>query len=277
MKKSVSFIAGFALGALIFGGTAAFAVVGITANISTQKIYVNGAESPMTAYSIGDNNYVRLRDVGKAVDFGVTYDSVTNSVIIDTTTPYVDELPSLDTGATPAFPYKLGDTPTKADSQSDWTFALPDNDFNRQFSFLNSLWVGGCNWYTEGRFHEVTGVYWEDCLGDDVGNHGSTKDYLYLTQKHPEQLDAITDMNDIRSQSIALYYYPELGHGHQVFVEFVERDVNGKPVNVYYTQANGYLSANNQFDEGIDGIVQVKTFDEFIIDCIGFIALKANA
>lgn len=27
----------------------------------------------MTAYSIGGSNYVKLRDIGKAVDFGVTY------------------------------------------------------------------------------------------------------------------------------------------------------------------------------------------------------------
>ncbi len=39
----------------------------------------------MTAYNIGGNNYVKLRDISRAVDFGVTYDATTNSVYIDST------------------------------------------------------------------------------------------------------------------------------------------------------------------------------------------------
>ena len=46
----------------------------------------------MTAYSIGGNNYVRLRDVGRAVDFGVTYDAATNSVYIDPDAHYEQEV-----------------------------------------------------------------------------------------------------------------------------------------------------------------------------------------
>lgn len=45
----------------------------------------------MTAYSIGGNNYVRLRDIGRAVNFGVTYDAATNSVHIDSTQSYREE------------------------------------------------------------------------------------------------------------------------------------------------------------------------------------------
>ena len=45
----------------------------------------------LTAYSISGNNYVRLRDIGKAVDFGVTYDAATNSVHIDTNACYQEE------------------------------------------------------------------------------------------------------------------------------------------------------------------------------------------
>ena len=45
----------------------------------------------MTAYHIGGNNYVRLRDIGRAVDFDVTYDPATNSVYIDSTQPYQAE------------------------------------------------------------------------------------------------------------------------------------------------------------------------------------------
>ncbi|MBD5084851.1 MAG: hypothetical protein HDT33_07260 [Clostridiales bacterium] len=46
---------------------------------------MNGQQAPLTAYLIGGSNYVRLRDIGQAVDFGVTYDAATNSVYIDGT------------------------------------------------------------------------------------------------------------------------------------------------------------------------------------------------
>ena len=42
----------------------------------------------MTACTIGGSNYVRLRDIGRAVDFGMTYDAATNSIHIDSTQPY---------------------------------------------------------------------------------------------------------------------------------------------------------------------------------------------
>ncbi|MEG0755851.1 MAG: transglutaminase domain-containing protein, partial [Oscillospiraceae bacterium] len=40
------------------------------------------------------NNYVKLRDVGRAVDFGVTYDGASNSVHIDPNAPYTEETPT---------------------------------------------------------------------------------------------------------------------------------------------------------------------------------------
>lgn len=61
------------------------AATGITARPSPQPIYVDGQRVSMTAYNIGGNNYVKLRDISRAVDFGVTYDATTNSVYIDST------------------------------------------------------------------------------------------------------------------------------------------------------------------------------------------------
>ena len=82
----IGILAGFAL-----SGPAAQAASGITATLSSQPIYVDGQRVSMTAYSIGGNNYVRLRDIGKAVDFGVTCDAATNSVYIDPDAPYQEE------------------------------------------------------------------------------------------------------------------------------------------------------------------------------------------
>ena len=62
----------------------------LKATISNQPIYVNDQQISMTAYNIGGNNFVKLRDIGKAVDFGVIYDAATNSVHIDSTQPYQD-------------------------------------------------------------------------------------------------------------------------------------------------------------------------------------------
>lgn len=46
----------------------------------------------MTAYNIGGNNYVKLRDIGKAVGFNVYWD---NGVQIDSAVPYTGEAPAI--------------------------------------------------------------------------------------------------------------------------------------------------------------------------------------
>ena len=81
------------LAGLALSGPAVQAADYLKATISTQPIYVDGQRVDMTAYSIGGNNYVRLRDIGRAVDFGVTYNAATNSVHIDSTQPYQEEIP----------------------------------------------------------------------------------------------------------------------------------------------------------------------------------------
>jgi len=42
----------------------------------------------LTAYTIDGNNYFQLRDLGKLLDFNVSYDAVNNCISIDTTKPY---------------------------------------------------------------------------------------------------------------------------------------------------------------------------------------------
>ena len=62
----------------------------VMAQLSTQSIYVDGLPVNMTSYSIDGNNYVRLRELGKAVNFSVFYDQNTNSVRITRDCPYVE-------------------------------------------------------------------------------------------------------------------------------------------------------------------------------------------
>lgn len=66
----------------------------LKATRSTQKFFVDGQRVELEAYAIGGHNYVKLRDIGKAVDFSVSYDPLTNSVIAVSGMPYRDEQPT---------------------------------------------------------------------------------------------------------------------------------------------------------------------------------------
>lgn len=54
------------------------------ATLSTSKIYLDGQEVQLTAYTIGGNNYFKLRDIGQALGIAITWDSATNTIGIDT-------------------------------------------------------------------------------------------------------------------------------------------------------------------------------------------------
>lgn len=61
-----------------------------TAAPTSSKILLDGKEIALTAYNIGDNNYFKLRDIGQAFDFGVTWDGAKNTISIDTATGYTE-------------------------------------------------------------------------------------------------------------------------------------------------------------------------------------------
>lgn len=78
MKKPyTSFVTGLLVGVALFSGTTAYAA-GIMAERSTNRIFVDGKEVQIEAYAIHNNNFMQLRDVGKAVGFNV-YWSATRS------------------------------------------------------------------------------------------------------------------------------------------------------------------------------------------------------
>ena len=64
----------------------------VNAVLSNQQVYVSGVPVTMTAYNIANNNYVRLRDIGGAVNLGMAYDPATDSVYIDTQTAYLPDM-----------------------------------------------------------------------------------------------------------------------------------------------------------------------------------------
>jgi hypothetical protein len=48
------------------------------------NLYVDGSEVRLTAYTIGGNNYFRLRDIAQALGIGVAWDSKTGTIGLDT-------------------------------------------------------------------------------------------------------------------------------------------------------------------------------------------------
>ena len=52
------------------------------------NILVDGQKEQLTAYNIGGNNYIKLRDMGQALDFAIEWDSINNVIHIDCGRPY---------------------------------------------------------------------------------------------------------------------------------------------------------------------------------------------
>ena len=91
-KNWAGFAVGLMCGAVIFGGAGyAAGVVATPLSETSQKVMLDGQEVSLEGYNINGNSYFKLRDVGKAVDFGVTWDNATRTVQIDTNSGYVEE------------------------------------------------------------------------------------------------------------------------------------------------------------------------------------------
>jgi hypothetical protein len=56
--------------------------------LSRSVIFIDGEEAELTAYNIGGNNYFKLRDLGKALDFAVEWDGAAKTIGIDPSKPY---------------------------------------------------------------------------------------------------------------------------------------------------------------------------------------------
>ena len=59
--------------------------------LNTSKIYKDGEEIQLSAYTINDNNFFKLRDVAEVFDIGVTWDGESKTIGIDTSVEYTAE------------------------------------------------------------------------------------------------------------------------------------------------------------------------------------------
>ena len=91
-KSEVIFMGIGILAGLALSGSASAAVQQLTASPTTQTFYVDGRQVQFETYQIHGNNFVKLRDIGKIVDFGVEYHAADNSVHIDPDAPYIEEV-----------------------------------------------------------------------------------------------------------------------------------------------------------------------------------------
>ncbi len=95
--KGTALLAAGMLAGILVSAPAAQAAARLLANPSSQTFYLDGQRIDLTAYEIGGNNYVKLRDVGRVVDFGVDYDAATNTVHISPDKPYMEEVKAAPT------------------------------------------------------------------------------------------------------------------------------------------------------------------------------------
>ena len=80
------------IGITLFGGSSVLAA-GITAERSTNRVYVDGQEVRLTAYNINGNNYVMLRDIGREVGFNVYWNDDARCVQVESDKPYTGIAP----------------------------------------------------------------------------------------------------------------------------------------------------------------------------------------
>ena len=59
-----------------------------TAKESKASVFKDGNKADYTGYNISDNNYYKLRDIGKAIGFDVDFDNASSTVLVKTTSDY---------------------------------------------------------------------------------------------------------------------------------------------------------------------------------------------
>ena len=157
MKKPyTSFVTGLLVGVALFSGTTAYAA-GIMAERSTNRIFVDGKEVQIEAYAIHNNNFMQLRDVGKAVGFNVYWNAADGSVQIETGKPYTGEAPTQTSAAktvtlpTDGSQYvpQAGDV-IRCDDGTDYTIKDVSRWDKNAFSSapLGELPAATCDWNT---------------------------------------------------------------------------------------------------------------------------------
>ena len=249
--------------------------------------FVNDTSFEVPPQIVSGKTYIPLRAVSEALGCDVEWNGNTKTITIiakdklptkieveDNTviTPNVTETVTEETTSSivtieaeqkPVVIYSDDNKPVVGDTPGNILKDPNDHNYLGSGKYTNAYMygsIGQCAWYAKGRFCEVHGInlYLNDY------DFGSYKEHLTNVEKY-DDLKAITDVNNIQGNTIAIFIPKDSREiGHMVYVEYVERDSNGKPINVYITETNGPNTLNRgQFDPGYDGVVQKMTFEDF--------------
>lgn len=117
IRKTIRWVSAVITAVLLIGTGSAFADSTVQAAKSDMSIISDRTPVQMTAYLTGGNNYVRLRDIASAVDFGVSYDAPTRTAYLESTQSYSGEpvIPASDMPKSVAA--NLSDTPIIVDGE----------------------------------------------------------------------------------------------------------------------------------------------------------------
>lgn len=89
MKKTGDILISVLIGGVLLNGNVINASGGLWAERGTQPVFVDGQKVELETYNIAGSNYVKLRDIGKAVGFNVYYQD--GSVQVESSVPYTGE------------------------------------------------------------------------------------------------------------------------------------------------------------------------------------------
>ena len=198
-NKYLQFALGMVAGALLCGTTATAADY-LTATVSTQRFYLNGQPIQFEAYAIHGNNFVKLRDIGQAVDFGVTYDASTNSVYIDPNSHYEQEVqqPAQTTSSPPVLSEESVQATIRALMEQYPTNTpygapyVPNNPLDRPYSNCDHCagWAMKCSDAAFGNlpWRRVMNPRWEDIRAGDLldWRTGSTGHVVVVLEKRDD-------------------------------------------------------------------------------------------
>ena len=235
-KNTGLVLCGLVLG-LSLSAPAAQAVESLKATLSTNRILVDGQETHMTAYTIGGNNYVRLRDIGEAVGFEVYWDSDTKCVQVESDKPYTGEAPVKSTTTKPVEQPAQTDVAaakqdiidrTNALRKENGVAALCVNDKLMQAAQVRADEMASSSVYSHARpdGRKSNTVTDSKYTGENLHNISE----LYLEQQHKRLSEAVVELwsnSKAHADNMTSSRYGEIGVG-------LARGVNQNGLDCWY-------------------------------------------
>ena len=232
---------GLVLCSLVLGlslsAPAAQAVESLKATLSTNRILVDGQEVRLTAYNINGNNYVMLRDIGRAVGFNIYWDSDSKCVQVESDKPYTGEAPVKSTTTKPVEQPAQTDVAaakqdiidrTNALRRENGAAALRVNDKLMQAAQVRADEIAASGVYSHTRpdGRKSNTVTDSKYTGENLHNISE----LYLEQQHKTLSEAVVELwsnSKAHADNMTSSRYGEIGVG-------LARGVNQNGLDCWY-------------------------------------------